>query len=249
MHRYLQDSVRLHSRSHALLRASVVAALWIAPAITQAAQSLESIRSAAESFIRQQIPQVESQSNVKIITAADGLDARLQLNDCASALQAALPSGARIQTRTTVAVSCSAPARWTVYVPVAVESEIQVLVLRQAAARESSLSLGDVEIRRQRVPGVGSLYISDVRQLQGRHLKRPVPAGTLLTAELLIPDILVKRGQQVTLLTALGGIEVRASGKALTEGSVRDRIRVQNLSSQRIIEGTIEAADIVRVGS
>ncbi len=227
---------------------TALAALSIVSA-AQAAQPLETIRSAAETFVREQIPQSEPQSNVKLITTAGALDARLQLNDCEGSLRSALPAGAQIQTRTTVAVSCRAPAPWTVYVPVMVESEIAVLVLRQATARESSLMASDVEIRRQRVPGMGSLYISDVRQLPGRHLKRAAPAGALLTADLLASDILVKRGQQVTLLTALGGIEVRASGKALTEGGAHDRIRVQNLSSLRIIEGIVEAADTVRVGS
>lgn len=195
------------------------------------------------------MPQAGSQSSVKLIATASALDARLRLTECTVPLQAALPSGGRIQTRTLVAVSCLAGVPWTIHVPVALESELPVLVMKQAGARQMSIDASHVETRRQRVSGVGSIYISDVRELQGRHLKRPVAAGSALTADMLAADILVKPGQQVILLTEFAGGEIRANGKALTEGGVRDRIRVQNTSSLKVIEGIVETADIVRVGS
>lgn len=216
---------------------------------TQAAHSLDSIRRAAETFVSEQALQANAKSTTKLIATAGALDARLQLAECAAPLLVALPAGARIQARTLVSVSCPAGVQWKVFVPVALESELPVLVTRLAGARNMSMDASHVETRRQRMPGMGSTYISDVRELQGRHLKRSVPAGTALTADMLAADILVKRGQQVTLLTAIAGVEIRASGKALTEGGLRDRVRVQNTSSFKVIEGTVEAADIVRVGS
>jgi flagella basal body P-ring formation protein FlgA len=213
-----------------------------------APQSIESIRTAAETFVRQQLPEPDVKSGVKYITTAGALDSRLRLEACASPLRTSLPPGARIQARTTVGITCSAGTQWTIYVPVALDTELPVLILKQPALRDAHVGIDAVEIRRQRLPGSDALYISDPATLQGRHLKRGAPIGTILTADLMAPDILIKRGQQVTLLTAGTGIQVRASGKALTEGGVQDRIRVQNLSSMKIIEGTVEAADIVRVG-
>lgn len=240
------------ARSSSALRASLcIAASLAASAIpsAQAAHSLDSIRHAAETFVRQQVPQAESQSGVKLIATAGALDARLRLNECAVPLQAAVPSGGRIQARTLIAVSCPTGVPWTIHVPVVLESELPVLVMKQAGARRMTIDASQVETRRQRVSGVGSIYVSDVRELQGRHLKRSVPAGTALTADMLAADILVKPGQQVILLAEFGGVEIRAHGKALTEGGARDRIRVQNLSSLKVVEGIVETADIVRVGS
>jgi len=61
------------------------------------------------------------------------------------------------------------------------------------------------------------------------------------------PDLIVRRGQEVTLLSAADTIEVRASGRAMSDGAAGSRIQVQNLGSQRVVEGVIESADLVRV--
>jgi flagella basal body P-ring formation protein FlgA len=49
------------------------------------------------------------------------------------------------------------------------------------------------------------------------------------------------------LIAASGDIEIRAQGQALTEGSAHDRIRVQNVSSLKVVEGVVENAGTVRV--
>jgi len=72
-------------------------------------------------------------------------------------------------------------------------------------------------------------------------------AGSILVADMLAADPVVVHGQQVTLVAALGGLEVRAPGRVLNDGAVAARVRVQNLSSQRIVEGVVETADTVRV--
>jgi flagella basal body P-ring formation protein FlgA len=143
-------------------------------------------------------------------------------------------------------VRCAAPA-WTIYVPVTVETELQVLVMRVAAARDSSPVEGDVELQLRRVPGVATDYLTNPDQLRGRHLKVPVSPGTALSTGLLAADILVKRGQRVTLIANVGGLEVRAQGEAVADATGAGRVRVLNLSSRKIVEGQVESADRVRV--
>ncbi len=65
---------------------------------------------------------------------------------------------------------------------------------------------------------------------------------------MLQPDVLVRRGQQVTLIAANGGVQIRAQGQALTEGAAADRVRVQNVSSLKVVEGVVESDGVVRVG-
>jgi flagella basal body P-ring formation protein FlgA len=62
-----------------------------------------------------------------------------------------------------------------------------------------------------------------------------------------VADSLVKRGQQVTLLAAAGGMEVRARGVAMNDAPAAGRIKAQNLSSGRIVEGFVESADVIRI--
>jgi len=98
------------------------------------------------------------------------------------------------------------------------------------------------------VPGFAQSYVTDLTEYRERHLKRPLPPGTVLVTDVFAADVLIRRGQQVTLVSSVGGIEVRANGAAISEGGVRDRVRVQNLSSLKVVEGVVESASLVRVG-
>lgn len=220
---------------------------WLAMAVvahaTDAPQSLDAIRAIAESYVRAQIP--GSAENAEVTMGA--LDPRLRLAACSTPLQASLPPGATLRERATVGVSCRGSVPWTVYVPVSIESNIAVLVLRRSAARGARLSAADIETQTRRVAGTDASYLTNVTQLTGRTLKRPLPAGTPLTADSFVEDLLIHRGQQVTLIASAGGLEVRATGRALSDARTAERVRVQNSSSQRVVEGVAESANVIRV--
>jgi flagella basal body P-ring formation protein FlgA len=135
-----------------------------------------------------------------------------------------------------------------VYVPVSIESEIDVLVLRNTMPRDAHVSTSDLDTQRRRVPGLSAAYISSEATLRDQHLKRGTPAGTTLTTDLLTRDLVVKRGQQVVLVFSAGGLAVQAPGLALADGGTADRIRVQNQTSLKVVEGVIESGNLVRVG-
>lgn len=210
-------------------------------------QSLDEIRSVAEDLIRSQAEGPAKITGRSVIVTAGHLDSRLRLARCAGTLAANRPPGSVLAARTTVGVSCSQGTPWTVYVPVLLESEGPVLVTTRTVSRGSGVGQADVESQVLRVPGLATHYVAAVEDLTGRHAKRALSPGTVLGNDELAVDVLVKKGQQVTLLAAVGGIEVRANGRALADGGTADRIRVQNLNSSRIVEGMVESADIVRI--
>ena len=207
-------------------------------------QPLDSIQSAAEKAVTSLLPA----THAKYFVAATRLDDRLRLAECSAPLEAKLTNGSMPGAKSIVGVRCPAPTQWTLYVPVTVEVEAPILVLRRALARRSPVDATDVELQTRRVAGTEAFFISDVGNLAGRRLKRALPAGTPLTADVLVPDVLVRRGQQVTLLAANGPFEIRAQGEALTDGAENDRIRVQNVTSHKIVEGVVENSSTVRVG-
>ncbi len=184
-------------RQHAQSALILTLLLWPLGALAQATQAPDDIRAAAEAFVTARLG--SGGDDVTLHATAGQLDARLRLPACPRPLSAALPPSARMAARVTVGVSCGAP-RWRVYVPVSVETELPVLVLREAAARGAKLTADDVEVRRMRVPGLADTYIRDVAQLANRHLKVSAAPGTALDVSLLAADILVKRGQRVTLV-------------------------------------------------
>jgi flagellar basal body P-ring formation protein FlgA len=226
-----------------LVTAMALAVSGVAAAQDDGREPLETIRATAESFVRSQLPR---DANVASVTAGS-LDNRLRLVRCTSGLHAQLPAGVSLQSRTMVGIACDGPVRWMVYVPVTVESRISVLVLKHPVPRDARLTIEDVTVESRRVTGLATAYLTSAGDLQARTVQRPLPMGTTLTMEMFKPDLVIRHGQDVTLVAAAGGIEVRASGRALADAAGGTRVKVQNLSSLKVVEGVVEGPDTVRV--
>lgn len=201
------------------------------------------IRAAAVAYVRSQLPA----SEVADISSG-ALDERLRLARCAAALSVEPIAGTSTMARSTVAVSCAAPARWMVYVPVTVVRHIPVLILRHAIARGMHVLPADVAVQTRDVTGFTSAFLGGPAELSGRSTERTLAAGTPLTVDMFTSDPVVRRGQEVTLVVQVGGIEVRAAGRALQDAGAGARLKVENVSSQKIVEGVAESSNVVVVG-
>ena len=163
---------------------------------------------AAESFVKSQLPQ-DAQCGQR-----DGRDpgfAACGSSTAPAACTARLPPGAHLLARTMVGVACDGPVHWIVYVPVTVESRISVLVLKHPVPRDARLTAEDVTVESRKVTGLATAFLTDVSDLQARYRGRPLPMGTTLTMDMFKADLVIKHGQDVTLIASAGGIEVRAS--------------------------------------
>jgi flagellar basal body P-ring formation protein FlgA len=224
-----------------LLLAPIAVARAQAP---QAIQDVESIRALAAGFVRERL---QTTGNTVLHAEAGMLDPRLRLAACAKPPRAFSPAGElRAASRMTIGVRCDAPA-WSVYVPVTLESELAVLVTTRPLPRNAAVTAQDVESQRRRVPGVAAGYLVSMDQLAGRHLRNAAAPGTALDVELLAPDVLIRRGQRVTVVATAGSLEVRAQGEAVADATPDGRVRVLNLNSRRIVEGQVESPDSVRI--
>lgn len=208
------------------------------------AQSLDAIQAAAEGFARSRLPA----NSAKHYVSASALDPRLRLASCPAPLETFSQSAASSGARMTVGVRCPAVNPWTLYVPVSIEVEAPVLVLKRALSRRARVGPTDVEAQVRRLPGSAINFVTDIASLQGHRLKRALPAGAAITVDALAPDILVRRGQQVTLIAASGAFEIRAQGQALSDGAESERVRVQNVTSLKVVEGVVARDGVVRVG-
>ncbi|MGA7540787.1 MAG: flagellar basal body P-ring formation chaperone FlgA [Steroidobacteraceae bacterium] len=222
--------------------ALLCASLSIAAAAA-AIEPLDSIRGAARDFVRSQMP--PGQSGI-VITVAE-LDPRLRLAPCGGRLQASLLSGVRMQPQMSVAVGCRRGADWTIYVPVTVQSRIRVWALRMPEMQGSRLTAADVVPETRLVGGLAVGYITDPARLAHGTLRQPMPAGAVLTSGDLLPDFMVRQGEEVMLVAAADGIEVRAAGLALQNGRQGALIRVQNASSAKVVQGVVESDRVVEV--
>jgi flagella basal body P-ring formation protein FlgA len=90
-------------------------------------------------------------------------------------------------------------------------------------------------------------FLDDPAIAVGLTVSRPIAGGAFLTNQQLVASKAVQRGQSVTLVADLGGMSVRMAGKALGDGLINQRVRVQNLSSGKIVEGIARSEQIVEI--
>jgi len=201
------------------------------------------IRAAAESAVR-----AESGVGADMLSLQmSPLDARLHVAACDRPLKATINNASASHDQTTIGVHCEGSVRWTIYTSVSVESQATVLVARRSMARDAEIGAADFTLTSRRVPGLAGAYVTDPAALAGQRLGHPITSGEPLTVEALAPANLIHRGQQVVLLAHAGGIEVRMAGIALGDGHASERIKVQNQSSQRIVEGIVRSANEIEI--
>jgi flagella basal body P-ring formation protein FlgA len=204
---------------------------------------LNAIRTVAEQALRS----AAGAAGAQLIINVSMPDARLRLTNCPAPLSATIAGDGQLRERTTVGVRCDAGARWVIYLSAALASEFPVLVAQHALARGAVPEPRDFDIVTRRLPGLSTSYISDVAQLAGQHLRRPLAQAEALTADALVTAAIVHRGQQLTLLAHTSGMDVRVTVVALTDGRPAELIRVQNPATQRIVEATVRSAQLVEI--
>jgi flagellar basal body P-ring formation protein FlgA len=227
-----------------LLAAWLAASAFAAVAPDTGSESREVIRAAAERLIRSQL----SGATQNIYVHAADPDARLHLAHCSAPLSASLLAGVQLGARSEVRVSCTAQGTpWAIYVPVSIESDVNVLVLREGVIRGARVTPEQVVTETRHVSGLPVGYVTDANGLQHYTLARSAPPGTALTADLMVADFVVRRGQDVTLVAQGPGISVRATGKALEDGREGGQVRVQNLASQKVVQGVVDGNGTIQV--
>jgi len=207
-----------------------------------ALQPLDAIRAAAERALRAELTAVPG-----VTLDAAALDSRLRLPACGAPLETHASAPRGVQSRALVRVGCSQGASWTLNVPVEIRRELTVFVLRRSLARGEALLVADVMPQKRVLPGLASSFIARIEDLDGRLTRRALAEGTAITADALTAALLIHRGQTVTLTASAGGIEVRAPGRAMSDAGARQRLRVQNLESLKVVEGIAESVGVVRV--
>ena len=205
--------------------------LLAAPACAWAGQfqSVASIRAAALSTLD---PAVQGEAT---------LDANLRLPACPASLQA------RATGNRTVEVGCPQPGGWKLFVPVAVRNEQSVLMLARGVAAGETLGPADITTVRRDTARMAGAVLSDPQLAVGRVARRALGAGTVLGAGDLVAPRIIRRGDSVALVSRRGGVEVRVAGKALGDAGQDERVSVENLSSRRVVQGTVIAGGDVLV--
>ncbi|MBF0255564.1 MAG: flagellar basal body P-ring formation protein FlgA [Gammaproteobacteria bacterium] len=206
-------------------------------------QSHDSIYRAAEAHIQQRLGDLPAPAEIKV----SELDRRLSLNSCELPLETFDPPSFRRLGRTSVGVRCTGAKPWSLFVSASVRAELPVVVASRALARGSLVQHSDVQLQSISSDELLADYLTQLDEASGKRLRRNVSSGEVLNSGMLLIPKAVKYGNQVTLITRVAGLEVRMKGKSLGQGSIGERVAVENLSSQRRVEGIIRSTDLIEV--
>ncbi|HDS1578192.1 TPA: flagellar basal body P-ring formation protein FlgA [Stenotrophomonas maltophilia] len=165
----------------------------------------------------------------------------LRLPRCGGALQVQ-PTAS-----TTVEVSCPDAGGWRLFVPVKVRRNQTVLVLNRGIGTGETIGAADITTAQRDAARIAGAVLADPNAAIGRIARRPLQAGALLSSNDLVVQRLIKRGDNVALVSRRGSVEVRIAGRAMGDAGENERVSVENLSSRRIVQGTVDAAGDVIV--
>jgi len=171
----------------------------------------------------------------------------LQLQRCAVPVKPVIGPGRHMKDRVTVELRCTSPNGWHLYVPVRVIGTTPVAVTVHAIVTGSVLTANDLRVEQHDLSELPQGFFDDPAVAVGLTAARPISGGAVLTNQQLVASKAVQRGQAVTLLADAGGMQVRMAGRALSDGLVNQRVRVQNLSSGKVVEGVARSAQVVEI--
>ena len=238
--------------SHCLLAASLATGLGlcVGTSLSQPAQAppdqwqdVPGLEALARAQALTLLPPLSDKQRLQI----GPIQPRLQLARCENAVKTARAPGIQVPGRTLIELQCEGRKPWRIFVPVRVIGTVPVVLAAHALVMGTVLTAKDITVEQHDMVGLPQGFLDDPAIAVGLTASRGISGGAILTNQQLLGTQMVQRGQSVTLIAAAGGISVRMEGRALEGGLINQRIKVQNLSSGKIVEGIARSAQVVEI--
>ncbi len=223
---------------------------WLVPPtiiVTTAAQTIsgERLQAAASEALQSQLSAAgDTELSVTPLGAAPDVMAPLGSVD----IKAEFPAGIRYNAPTAAVVAISADGRpfTTVSLRFNVKAYQQVVVAARNIAAREAITADSVRTERREIGKIAG-YITDTGKVMGLAARRPITAGTPLTESSVDKPLMIKRGTAVTILVKAGGMIIAAGGQTMQDGREGELIRVQNVTSKRIVSARVVDTNTVQV--
>jgi len=231
---------------------TLVAAAGLATATATAAaadggapefQEIPALENLARATAMQELPPLTDHERLLIGPIAPGLE----LRRCGVPVKPVAGPAMHMKDRVTVELRCASPTAWHIYVPARIIGTSAVAVAAHAIVTGSVLTANDVRVEQHDLSELPPGFFDDPANAVGLTAARPISGGAIITNQQLIGAKAVQRGQSVTLLADAGGIQVRMAGRVLSDGLVNQRVKVQNLSSGKVVEGIARSEQVVEI--
>jgi flagella basal body P-ring formation protein FlgA len=217
--------------------------LAAAPVPAEDFQDIPPLEALAKSEALRQLPALTDRQRLIV----GPIDAHLKLQRCGLPVAPVVSPGGHMRDRIVVELRCPSASRWHIYVPVRVVGTSPVTIAARAIVAGSVLSDKDVRVEQRDISEMPPGFMDDPSVAIGLTASRPISSGAVITNQFLVAERAVQRGQSVTLVADLRGMSVRTAGRALADGLVNQRVKVQNLSSGKIVEGIARSEQVVEI--
>jgi flagella basal body P-ring formation protein FlgA len=206
-------------------------------------QDIAQLEALAKSEAAVQLPALTAQQRLQV----GPIPARTELDRCTVPVKSMVGPANHMRDRVLVELRCSGATPWHIYVPVRIVGTSTVTLAARAIVAGSVLTDKDVRTEQRDLSQLPPGYIDDPTVAVGLTASRPISSGAVITNQYLLAAKAVLRGQTVTLVADSGAMSVRMAGRALSDGLVNQRIKVENLSSGKIVEGIARSEQLVEI--
>lgn len=206
-------------------------------------QAIAALEELARSEALRQLPALRPHQRLQV----GPIPAHLQLARCDGGIKSSRATGLQAPDRVLIELRCTAGGAWHIYVPARVVGTSAAVVAAHAIVSGTVLTPQDLQVEQRDLQDLPPGYLDDVAIALGLTAGRSISGGSIVTNQELLAAKAVQRGQTVTLLADAGGISVRMTGRALGDAMLNQRIRVENLSSGKIVEGIARSTQVVEI--
>jgi flagella basal body P-ring formation protein FlgA len=135
----------------------------------------------------------------------------------------------------------------TVPVSGRVAAVVEIPVLNRPINAGEIIGVADLDLVQMQSDRVARDTLTRSENIIGRTVEHPLPPGRPLRLHDLKRDLVVKRGQTVTVVLDDPNISLITQGRALTDGAKGEPVKVLNTASSRVVEGFAAGPDLVTV--
>ncbi len=135
----------------------------------------------------------------------------------------------------------------TFFLPLKVKAFKKVVVAAQDIQRQKHISKADVSIQERDIILIVANVIIDESLAIGKRAKRKISSGEILTDRIIEIPPVINRGDFVTILAQTPHLKITTLGEAREDGYMNGIIRVQNITSKKIISARVIGEKLVQV--
>lgn len=144
-------------------------------------------------------------------------------------------------------IACADEQRWVARAQLTVTATLPVWLAAQTLRKDQAITSTDLRLERVTLNNLHQGFSVKTEDLMGFRSQRLISAGQAVDPAVLLPPLLVHRGDQVIIRAQQDGVHASMQGEALEDGVAGKLIRIRNLSSGKEIQAEVSAKEVVLV--